>query len=111
MRAWSLIQTMNLCFKEPVIEATRTGELDEFQRGSERIMKNVESPIVPIALVGVWGSIFSYERGKFFWKWPRHIFYPVTVRFGKNLPPTATPDEVRVVVENLINRRDAEAQS
>ena len=25
MRAWSLIQTMNLCFKEPVIEAVRGG--------------------------------------------------------------------------------------
>jgi molybdate transport system regulatory protein len=25
MRAWSLIQTMNACFKEPVIEAVRGG--------------------------------------------------------------------------------------
>jgi acyl-[acyl-carrier-protein]-phospholipid O-acyltransferase/long-chain-fatty-acid--[acyl-carrier-protein] ligase len=89
---------------------TRTGELDEFQRGSERIMKNVAAPIVPIALVGVWGSIFSFERGKFLWKWPRHIFYPVTVRFGQKLPPTATPEEIHAAVENLINRRDAETQ-
>ena len=81
---------------------TRTGELNEFQRGSERIMKNVDAPIVPIALIGVWGSIFSYERGKFFWKWPRHIFYPVTVRFGNPLPPTATTEEVHAAVENLL---------
>jgi acyl-[acyl-carrier-protein]-phospholipid O-acyltransferase/long-chain-fatty-acid--[acyl-carrier-protein] ligase len=90
---------------------TRSGELDEFQRGSERIMKNADAPIVPVALVGVWGSVFSYERGKFFWKWPRHIFYPVTVRFGKSLPPTATTEEIHAAVENLINRRDAETQS
>jgi acyl-[acyl-carrier-protein]-phospholipid O-acyltransferase / long-chain-fatty-acid--[acyl-carrier-protein] ligase len=89
---------------------TRSGELNEFQRGSERIMKNVGAPIVPIALVGVWGSIFSFERGKFFWKWPRHIFYPVTVRFGKSLPPTSTTEEIHAAVENLINRRDAETQ-
>jgi acyl-[acyl-carrier-protein]-phospholipid O-acyltransferase / long-chain-fatty-acid--[acyl-carrier-protein] ligase len=84
-------------------QITRTGELNEFHRGYERIMKNVNAPIVPIALAGVWGSIFSFERGKFFWKWPRHIFYPVTVRYGNNLPPTATPDEVREAVEKLLS--------
>jgi acyl-[acyl-carrier-protein]-phospholipid O-acyltransferase/long-chain-fatty-acid--[acyl-carrier-protein] ligase len=83
-------------------QITRTGEMNEFHRGFERIMKNTDAPIVPIALAGVWGSIFSFERGKFFWKWPRHIFYPVTVRFGKNLPPTATPDEVQTTVEKLL---------
>ncbi|HEY5297620.1 MAG TPA: MFS transporter [Verrucomicrobiae bacterium] len=82
---------------------TRTGELNEFHRGYERILKNVAAPIVPVALVGVWGSIFSFERGKFFWKWPRHFFYPVTVRYGKNLPPTTTPDETRAVVEKLLS--------
>jgi acyl-[acyl-carrier-protein]-phospholipid O-acyltransferase/long-chain-fatty-acid--[acyl-carrier-protein] ligase len=81
---------------------TRTGELDEFQRGSERIMKNVAAPIVPVALVGVWGSLFSYERGKFFWKWPRHIFYPVTVRYGKPLPPNSTTEEIHAAVEELL---------
>jgi len=83
-------------------QITRTGELNEFHRGYERIMKNVTALIVPVALVGVWGSLFSFERGKFFWKWPRHILYPVTVRFGKSLPPTATPDEVRATVAELI---------
>jgi acyl-[acyl-carrier-protein]-phospholipid O-acyltransferase / long-chain-fatty-acid--[acyl-carrier-protein] ligase len=87
---------------------TRTGELDEFRGGFERIMKNTDAPIVPIALVGVWGSIFSYERGRFFWKWPRHIFYPVTVRFGAPMPPTATADEVRVAVDELLNHRATE---
>lgn len=82
---------------------TRTGALDEFQRGSERIMKNVAAPVVPVALVGVWGSLFSFERGKFFWKWPRHIFYPVTVRFGKPLPPTATSEEIHAAVEKLLS--------
>jgi acyl-[acyl-carrier-protein]-phospholipid O-acyltransferase/long-chain-fatty-acid--[acyl-carrier-protein] ligase len=81
---------------------TRTGGLDEFQRGSERIMKNTAAPIVPVALVGVWGSIFSFERGKFFWKWPRHIFYPVTVRFGNPLPTISTTEEIHAAVENLL---------
>jgi acyl-[acyl-carrier-protein]-phospholipid O-acyltransferase/long-chain-fatty-acid--[acyl-carrier-protein] ligase len=82
---------------------TRTGGMNEFQRGSGRIMKNVDAPVVPIALVGVWGSIFSYERGKFFWKWPHRIFYPVTVRFGNPLPPAATTEEIHAAVEELLS--------
>ena len=49
----------------------------------------------PVNLDGVWGSIFSFERGRFLWKMPRSIPYPVTVSFGKPMPPTATPFEVR----------------
>ncbi len=84
-------------------QITRTGELNEFHRGSERIMKNVAAPIVPIALVGVWGSIFSFERDKFFWKWPHHIFYPVTIRFGKPLPPDSTSEQIQEAVSGLLN--------
>ena len=37
----------------------------------------------------LWGSIFSYQGGRFLWKWPQKLPYPVTVAFGKPLPPTA----------------------
>ena len=50
---------------------TRTGNLLRFRHGFERIMKGVEAPIIPIHLDRVWGSIFSYSRGHFFFKWPR----------------------------------------
>jgi acyl-[acyl-carrier-protein]-phospholipid O-acyltransferase/long-chain-fatty-acid--[acyl-carrier-protein] ligase len=65
-------------------------------------MKDVEAPIIPVALDGVWGSIFSFERGRFLWKWPRHIPHPVTVNYGKPLPHTATPFEVRQAVQELM---------
>ena len=57
-------------------QITRTGQLLPFRRGLERIMKGVEVPIIPVNLDGVWGSIFSFERGRFLWKMPRHIPYP-----------------------------------
>jgi acyl-[acyl-carrier-protein]-phospholipid O-acyltransferase/long-chain-fatty-acid--[acyl-carrier-protein] ligase len=82
---------------------TRTGALQPLQRGFERIMKNVDAPIVPVALNGVWGSIFSFAGGKFFWKWPRQLRRPVTVIFGQSLPPTATADEVRAAAEKLLS--------
>ncbi|HWX18844.1 MAG TPA: acyl-[ACP]--phospholipid O-acyltransferase [Candidatus Binatia bacterium] len=83
-------------------QITRIGHLLPFRRGFERIMKDVEAPIIPIALDGVWGSIFSFEKRRFIWKLPRHLPYPVTVNFGPALPPTATPVEVRQAVQQLM---------
>ena len=36
-------------------QITRIGHLLPFRRGFERIMKEVEAPIIPVALDGVWG--------------------------------------------------------
>jgi acyl-[acyl-carrier-protein]-phospholipid O-acyltransferase / long-chain-fatty-acid--[acyl-carrier-protein] ligase len=83
-------------------QITRIGHLLPFRRGFERIMKDVEAPIIPVALDGVWGSIFSFEKGRFLWKLPRRIPYRVTVNFGKPLPHTATPFEVRQSVQELM---------
>jgi acyl-[acyl-carrier-protein]-phospholipid O-acyltransferase/long-chain-fatty-acid--[acyl-carrier-protein] ligase len=83
-------------------QITRIGQMLPFRRGFERIMKDVEAPIIPVALDGVWGSIFSFEQGRFTWKLPRRIPYPVTVNFGQALPHTATPLEVRQVVQELL---------
>ena len=82
-------------------QITRTGQLLPFHRGFERIMKDVNVPIIPVNLDGVWGSIFSFERGRFLWKVPRHIPYPVTVTFGKPMVPTSTAVEVRSEVQEL----------
>jgi len=82
-------------------QITRTGQLLPFRSGLERIMKGVEVPIIPVNLDGVWGSIFSFERGRFLWKLPRRIPYRVTVSFGKPMPPTSTAAEVRAEVQQL----------
>jgi acyl-[acyl-carrier-protein]-phospholipid O-acyltransferase/long-chain-fatty-acid--[acyl-carrier-protein] ligase len=83
-------------------QITRIGHTLPFRRGFERIMKEVEAPIIPVALDGVWGSIFSFQKGRFLWKMPRRIPYPVTVNYGRPLPHTATPFEVRQAVQELM---------
>jgi acyl-[acyl-carrier-protein]-phospholipid O-acyltransferase/long-chain-fatty-acid--[acyl-carrier-protein] ligase len=83
-------------------QITRIGQLLPFRRGFEKIMKDVEAPIIPVALDGVWGSVFSFEKQRFLWKLPRRIPYPVTVNYGKALPSTASPTEVRRVVQGLM---------
>ena len=83
-------------------EITRIGHLLPFRRGLARIMKDVDAPIVPVALDGVWGSIFSFKKGRFLWKIPSRLPYPVTANYGAPLPPSATPFEVRQAVQELM---------
>jgi acyl-[acyl-carrier-protein]-phospholipid O-acyltransferase/long-chain-fatty-acid--[acyl-carrier-protein] ligase len=80
---------------------SRTGFLLPFHRGFEQIVKRSPAPIIPVCLDNVWGSIFSYYGGRFFWKWPVKIPYPVWVAFGKPLPPEATAVEVRMAIQRL----------
>jgi len=85
----------------PEGQLTRIGQLLPFRRGMERIMKGVEAPVIPVNLDGVWGSIFSFAGGRFLWKFPRQVPYPIRVTFGAQLPPTAAAVDVRRAVQGL----------
>jgi acyl-[acyl-carrier-protein]-phospholipid O-acyltransferase / long-chain-fatty-acid--[acyl-carrier-protein] ligase len=85
----------------PEGQMTRIGQMLPFRRGMERIVKGVDIPIIPVNLGGVWGSIFSFDGGKFLWKLPHRIPYPVTVTFGHPMPSTASAPEVRQAVQEL----------
>ena len=85
----------------PEGEITRIGQLLPFRRGFERIVKGIDVPIIPVNIDGLWGSIFSFSGGRFLWKLPRQIPYPVRVTFGKALPATASTSEVRMAVQEL----------
>jgi acyl-[acyl-carrier-protein]-phospholipid O-acyltransferase/long-chain-fatty-acid--[acyl-carrier-protein] ligase len=85
----------------PEGQMTRIGQMLPFRRGMERIIKGVDAPIIPVNLGGVWGSVFSFERGKFLWKLPRRIPYPVTVTFGSPMPSISSAQDVRQAVQEL----------
>jgi acyl-[acyl-carrier-protein]-phospholipid O-acyltransferase/long-chain-fatty-acid--[acyl-carrier-protein] ligase len=80
---------------------SRTGNLLPLKRGFERIAAGLDVPIIPVYLDHVWGSIFSFKGGRFFWKWPARVPYPVTVAFGPPLPATATAAEARLALMTL----------
>jgi acyl-[acyl-carrier-protein]-phospholipid O-acyltransferase/long-chain-fatty-acid--[acyl-carrier-protein] ligase len=83
-------------------EITRIGQLLPFHHGFERIMKGLDAPIIPVALDGVLGSPSSFKHGRFVWKLPPRIPYPVTVSFGAPLPATASAFAVREAVQELL---------
>jgi acyl-[acyl-carrier-protein]-phospholipid O-acyltransferase/long-chain-fatty-acid--[acyl-carrier-protein] ligase len=88
---------------------SRTGNLLPFKRGLEKIVDGLNVPVIPVHLDRLWGSIFSFERGRFFWKWPKRIPYPVTVSFGQPLPAaSATAHDVRQAILELGSEAVAE---
>ena len=85
----------------PEGQVTRTGTLLPFRRGFERLARGRSAPVIPVHLDRAWGSIFSYAGGRFLWKIPERIPYPVTVSFGASLPSTTPAHDVRQAVQDL----------
>jgi acyl-[acyl-carrier-protein]-phospholipid O-acyltransferase / long-chain-fatty-acid--[acyl-carrier-protein] ligase len=84
----------------PEGELERRGTLLRLQRGYEVIARHAKAQVVPVWLDQLWGSIFSFQGGKFFTKFPKRIPYPVTVAFGKPLEAKAA--DVATVREELL---------
>ena len=78
----------------------RTGTLLRLQRGYELIARHANADVVPVWLDQLWGSIFSFQGGKFFRKFPKRIPYPVTIAFGKPLEADAA--DIATVREELL---------
>jgi acyl-[acyl-carrier-protein]-phospholipid O-acyltransferase/long-chain-fatty-acid--[acyl-carrier-protein] ligase len=85
----------------PEGQISRTGTLLPFRRGFERIVKGRPVPVIPVHLDRVWGSIFSFERGRFLTKWPAHIPYPLTISFGAPLPSDTSAYALRHAIRLL----------
>ncbi|MFQ5464417.1 MAG: MFS transporter [Thermodesulfobacteriota bacterium] len=83
---------------------SRTGGVLGFKKGLERVVKGLDAPVIPVHLDGVWGSVFSFKHGKFFWKRPERLVRSITVSFGRPLRPGATSEEVRAKVTELAAR-------
>src|SRR6059058_4044742 len=84
----------------PEGQLTRSGTLLRLRRGYELIAQRANARVVPVWLDRLWGSIFSFQGGKFFTKWPREIPYHVTVAFGKSLEAKAA--DIATVREELL---------
>jgi acyl-[acyl-carrier-protein]-phospholipid O-acyltransferase / long-chain-fatty-acid--[acyl-carrier-protein] ligase len=84
----------------PEGQLTRSGTLLRLRRGYELIAREAGGPLVPVWLDQLWGSIFSFQGGKFFAKWPRSIPYRVVIAFGK--PLDAEKADIATVREELL---------
>jgi len=80
---------------------TRSGQLQAFRPGTLDLLKGTSAPIIPVYLDELWGSIFTFRGGRFFWKWPRLWSRKVSIWFGENLEAPANIHQVRQAVQDL----------
>lgn len=72
----------------PEGQLTYTGSLGRFRPGIEWIIKRDQVPVYPVALTGLWGSVFSrkYRNRKFRW-WPKKWGRTVRAVCGERIEP------------------------
>jgi acyl-[acyl-carrier-protein]-phospholipid O-acyltransferase/long-chain-fatty-acid--[acyl-carrier-protein] ligase len=81
---------------------TRTGFTNEFKRGFERILKGSDHPVIPVAIHGIWDSMFSFYDGAPLKRWPK-LRKRVTVVFGDPLPASTEAFAIRQKVLELLS--------
>jgi len=84
----------------PEGQLERRGVLLRLHRGYELIARHANAQVVPVWLDQLWGSIFSFQGGRFFTKFPKRFPYPVTIAFGKPLKAEAA--DVATMREELL---------
>jgi acyl-[acyl-carrier-protein]-phospholipid O-acyltransferase/long-chain-fatty-acid--[acyl-carrier-protein] ligase len=65
---------------------SRTGQLMGLRRGFELMARRARVPVVPVAIDGLWGSVFSFAGNRYIWKSPRLMPTPVCIAFGEAIP-------------------------
>ncbi|MBA1203819.1 MFS transporter [Pseudomonas capeferrum] len=83
----------------PEGKLTSDGEIDAFRSGIKRILRETPVPVIPLALQGLWGSFFSRDPQKGFF---RRLWSRVTLVAGAAVPvEAAQPDALRAQVSAL----------
>ncbi|MGF6700356.1 1-acyl-sn-glycerol-3-phosphate acyltransferase [Paraburkholderia sp. MM5496-R1] len=91
----------------PEGKLTCTGELNPFRHGVAEIVRRTPAPVIPMALRGLWGSVFSRAVDA---TWPRPISKGVMSRLslavGEPIDPAlATPETLQRIVTELRGAR------
>lgn len=79
----------------------RTGQLQAFRPGVKKILKGTDALVVPVWIDGMWGSLFSFSKGKFFYKWPEWPRRQVRLYIGEPLPNDSSLHKMRTAVQIL----------
>ncbi|MBQ0753913.1 MAG: MFS transporter [Gammaproteobacteria bacterium] len=71
----------------PEGKLTTDGEVAEFKNGLEKIIARNPVPVVPMALRGLWGSVFSHRGGPALSKMPRRFWSRIELVAAERVAP------------------------
>jgi len=71
----------------PEGKLTTDGEMNEFKKGIEILIKRTPVPVIPLALKGLWGSWFSRYNGGPMKGIPRKFMAKIGLVAGEPIPP------------------------
>lgn len=86
---------------------TKDGEIGEFRRGIERIVEKSPAPVVPMALSGMWESLFARNPQSKRRRIRRRLRAAVELAFGSALEPgreLISAEDLRIKVSQLRTR-------
>ncbi|MEM5382593.1 MFS transporter [Paraburkholderia phymatum] len=91
----------------PEGKLTNTGDMNPFRHGVSEVLRRAPVPVVPMALRGLWGSVWSRSADA---RFPRPIHKGVmsrlTLAVGEPLDPAqATPEVLQQIVSELRGAR------
>ncbi|MGI9886006.1 MFS transporter [Vibrio chagasii] len=86
----------------PEGKLTSDGEVAEFMRGMELIIRRSPVPVIPMALKGLWGSYFSRYKGRACKGLPTRFWTKLEIEAGEPISPTdASCQTLRQAVADL----------
>ena len=80
---------------------SRTGNLNSFKPGMLKILKDTNVPVVPMYIDEMWGSLLSFDGGRFFTKWPKRFPYPVSIHIGEPIHNIENMHDARQAIMDL----------
>jgi 1-acyl-sn-glycerol-3-phosphate acyltransferase len=81
---------------------TANGDIQEFKRGVELILQRDPVPVIPMALQGLWGSMFSrWDRHNKKLKLPRRAWARVGLNIGDAMPAHSNAAQMEENVRKL----------
>lgn len=83
---------------------TRDGAMQDFKPGVERIIARNPVPVIPVALDGLWGSVFSNKPGKCLARAMQRLRSNVQVKVGAAVhPERVSAEALQCSVSKLLN--------
>ena len=90
----------------PEGKLTKSGDMNPFRSGIEKIISRDPVPVIPMALIGLWGSVFSHEGGPAFTTPPKRFWSKVTIKASSAVTPSeASAENLYQIVFDMQDQR------